>query len=174
MTAFVWLVFAIVAGGFVAMRLLVSGRVTFERIAAAAVVFAIAVLGLTRLPSSLHSRAAERKADSGVSYVQAERAAQANNGADPKFLDFLAKWIPKTARFYVLAGPSITTSGPHSWAQYVLMPRLEEYNRPCAAGWIVLVANEHVGHVDGVTLGKPFVTYKPGYAVARNLSRCTP
>ena len=172
-TALLWLAFAVLAGGLVAARVLaLRGGGTVERVAAAGVVLVIAVLGLTRLPASLRSRNAEYKANASLSYVQAERAAQATVGADPKFLDFLAKWIPETARFYVIAGPTVHTSGPHSWAQYVLMPRIEEYYRPCAAGWVVLVANEHPGHVDGVKFGK-ILAYKPGYAAARNLSRCT-
>jgi hypothetical protein len=174
-TALVWLGFAVIAAGFVAARLLVSrGRLTFEQVAAVGVVFVVGVFGLTRLPTSLRSRDAEYKADASVSYRQAEKTSQAGVGADPKFLAFLAKWIPDTARFYVIAGPSVHTSGPHSWAQYVLMPRIEEYYHPCAAQWIVLIANMRVGHVDGVKFGQPFVTYKPGYAVARNLSRCAP
>jgi hypothetical protein len=173
-TALVWLAFAVIAAGFVAFRLLVSRRgLTFERAAAVGVVFVVAAIGLTRLPNSLQSRDAEYKTDAGASYEHDERAEQSAVGADPKFLAFLAKRIPEHGRFYVIAGPSVTTSGPHSWAQYVLMPRVEVYYHPCTAGWIVLIANKKVAPTDGVKLGKPLETYKPGYAVTRNLSRCT-
>jgi len=146
---------------------------TLESMVAAAVVFAIALLGLSRLVTSLQVRDAEYHADRGVSYRAAEGQVQAQVGIDPQFIALLARAIPKDGRFYVLAGPKVTTSGPHSWAQYELMPRIEEYWKPCRAKWIVLVDATGAGNVTGVRLGKPIVSYKPGYALARNLDRCT-
>jgi len=172
-TALLLLLGAAVAGGLAALQVRRRSGWSPGTVVAAALVFGVGLLALSRLPNSVHVREKEYRADRGLSYLRAEGQVQAGWGIDPQFISLLAREIPKHGRFYIVAGPSITTSGPHSWAQYELMPRVEEYYTPCRAGWIVLVAARNVGRTAGLRLGAPIVSYKPGYAVGRNLDRCT-
>ena len=171
-TGLLWLCFATIAAGFMVAPLLASPvRLTFERVVTVGVVFVIGMIGLTRLPTLLRNRNAEYTADASVSYRHADQITEASVGMDPHFLAFLDRWIPRGESFTVVTGPTVHTAGPQAWAQYVLMPRVENYFSPCAAQWVVFVHSP--SRLAGVTLGPPFLKYKPGFAVAKNAGRCT-
>jgi len=170
--AWIFLALAIIPAGFAAFGVhRARGRLTVERVVAVAVIFVVALLGLTRLPAALKTRNTEYRSNAGTSYPEVEGQIAASVGMDPTFLAFLDRRIPRGESFHVVTGPSVHTAGPQAWAQYVLMPRVEQYFSPCAAQWIVLVHSP--SRIVGVKLGPPFLKYSPGFTLARNAGQCT-
>lgn len=170
-TAVVYFVATVVPSALAAASVARRSKGVIERVAVAAVVLAVGVLGLTRLAAEVHTRNYEYVVERGVTYHVAEARTQTSVGVDPAFLVFLERHLPLQS-FYMVTGPSIKTSGPQSWAQFELMPRIEEYNKPCRARWIVFFAS--AARIDGVAIGHPVLMFKPGYSLAKNVSPCTP
>jgi hypothetical protein len=91
-------------------------------------------------------------------------------GVDGSFLAWVDRRLPRDATFYVVSGGT-TTSAPQSWSQFVLMPRLERYDRACAAEWIVFAGASP--HVRGVALGALERYGKSDDWIAPVRDRCT-
>jgi hypothetical protein len=168
-TALLWLVVIAVPSVLVGLGVARRGGRGPERIAAGVAVSFIAFVALTRLPAQLQARVNDYRAGRGQTPAESEAAVQRSFGVDPGVLAFLAAHI-RGGSFYMVTGDSVKTSGPQSWAQFELLPSLEEYERPCRAKWVVFFASPP--RTSSVTVARPVLTYKPGYSLARNLTTC--
>jgi hypothetical protein len=111
---------------------------------AALAIGAITFFAVTRFPDALHTRRLQWRNQRTYSGTRALAEVERENGAPAVLFDLARKKIPEHATFAVVAGPSLHSSAPQSFAQFELMPRLEEYNRPCRADWVVFIAHEPV------------------------------
>jgi hypothetical protein len=143
-------------------------------VAGAAVGVAVCVLvGLTlrAIPTELNNRRLQYRNQSAFDAGSSELEVQRSVGVDGRFLAFAATELPPRTTFYVTAGKSITTSAPQSWAQWALMPRVEEYLTPCRADWILFV--ESTPDVDGLRLAIPRRFGSTNNWIARVKAPCT-
>jgi hypothetical protein len=111
---------------------------------AALAIAAIAFFAVTRFPDAVHTRGLQWSNQRAYSGPRALAEVERENGASAVLFDLARKKIPEHATFAVVAGPSLHSSAPQSFAQFELMPRLEEYNRPCRADWVIFIAHEPV------------------------------
>jgi hypothetical protein len=108
---------------------------------AALAVAAVAFFAVTRFPDALHTRTLQWSNQRAYSGQLALAEVERENGASPILLQLARATIPERATFAVVAGPSIHSSAPQSFAQFELMPRREEYTKPCRADWVIFVAH---------------------------------
>jgi hypothetical protein len=125
----------------------VTWRAGVERRGGAIAVLAIAAMtffAVTRFPDALHTRRLQWSNQRVYSGTRALAEVERENGASAVLFDLARKKIPELATFAVVAGPSLHTSAPQSFAQFELMPRLEEYNTACRADWVIFIAHRPV------------------------------
>jgi hypothetical protein len=176
-SAVLFLLVAAVPAALAAAAIARRAHAPVERWAVTVVVFVLALVGLGQLPHQAAQRKSQYVADRKLSVAESEEQVQQSVGVDPGFLRFLAANMAKDEPFFVVLGPTITTSGFQSWAQFELLPELEEYITPCKARWLVFFDTpppEPGGtYDDRVHLEPPVLTYAPGYSIERNATQCT-
>jgi hypothetical protein len=163
----VWLVWLVVAVTLF-RRPLATGP--FGLVGTAAVLFVL-LAALRVVPDAVHQAAARYRADSRfASYRESEAFEQSDWGVDPGFTAYLGRHLPRTDTFYVASGSSVATTAPQQWLQFELLPRIEKYDSPCSAKWVVFYARAEP--LNGVRLDR-IRTYRRGYAVGRVRPPCT-
>lgn len=163
-----YLAAAALLGGLAAWSLVRRER-SFARTTQAVAVALLIVAGLTRLPSELSTRHTQWTNQRGYDAAGAEAEVQRSYGVEPAFLEFANRKIAPGASFTVFIGPAVKSSAAHSWLQWALMPRIEEYGLPCRAEWIVLFGLEEP---PGPIKIASRTAFAPGYSVARNEAPC--
>lgn len=166
-------VYIVVAAGIaagVALSVVRAGDRSWARIAVGVLVALIVLLAFRELPSGASTRRAQFNAQRSYDEQSSLAAAQRGVHVAPGFLAFLDARLPPRASFAVVAGPRIHTSAPHSWAQWQLLPRVEDYARPCKAAWLVFV--DHPPRLAGLKAAQT-AQYVPGYSLARVAAPCT-
>lgn len=161
----------------IAAAALTTGYTAGRRQGFSGAVIAVAVcilvgLALRQLPSQLNDRRLQYRNQSAFGAQSSEAEVQHAVGVDAGFLAFAAERLPPHATFYVTVGAAITTSAPQSWAQWALMPRIEEYRTPCRANWILFV--EASPHLAGVRTAPPTHFGAGRNWIARVEAPCTP
>jgi hypothetical protein len=91
-----------------------------------------------------------------------------HNDVPTSFLRFAAAHIPRSATFGVVTGPE-PTSAIASFAQWELLPRIEETDQPCTAGWLLFV--DHAPTLNGVDVGR-VLRFGQRMSVAKVVRRC--
>jgi hypothetical protein len=164
---FVGLVWVVVAVSLIRRPL---ARGPLGLVATAALLYVL-LAALRVVPDAVHKAASRYRADSRfASYRESEVFEQSDYGVDPSFTAFVDRALPLSDTFYVAVGQSVATTAPQQWLQFELLPRIERYDSPCAAHWIVFYARTEP--VAGVQLDR-LRTYRPGFAVGRVRSPCT-
>jgi hypothetical protein len=136
----------------------------------AAALTAMAFFAITRFPDELHTRQLQWSNQHAYTRKTAMATVGRENGVSWTFLEFVAHRVPEHDSFAVVIGPGRLSSAPQSLAQWFLMPRHEEYGRPCSADWIVFFGHEP--RLEGIALGH-VARFERGLSLAKVTASCT-